>query len=94
MSRQVDCVVLNVQSEGLEVPPIPGPLGERIFQNVSAEGWRQWLERLQMIINENQLNTADPDSLDMIEQHMLGFFFKEGDMGDTPMGFRAAGAKK
>ncbi|MEM7254954.1 MAG: oxidative damage protection protein [Pseudomonadota bacterium] len=94
MAKTVQCVVLNEMAEGLEYPPIPGELGERIFENVSAEGWKQWLERLQMIINENQLNTSDPDSIDMLEQHMLGFFFKEGDLGDVPMGFRSAGGKK
>ena len=94
VARMVDCVVLKQPSEGLEAPPHPGELGQRIFENVSAEGWGEWLQRLQMIINENQLNTADPRSIEMIEQHMLGFFFQEGDLGDMPMGFRAAGAKK
>ena len=94
MARTVNCVVLHEEAEGLEFPPIPGEIGERIFNNVSAPGWQQWLERLQMIINENQLNSADPDSHHLIEQHMLGFFFGEGDLGDLPMGFRSAGAKK
>ena len=59
MSRIVNCVVLKREAEGLEYPPHPGSLGERIYENVSAEGWKQWLERLTMIINENGLNTAD-----------------------------------
>ena len=47
-----------------------------------------------MIINENQLNTADPMSIELIEKHMLGFFFGEGDFGGLPQGFRAPGGKK
>ena len=54
----------------------------------------QWLQRLQTIINENQLNTADPDSFEVIEAHMRGFLFGEGEMGNLPMGFQAPGAKK
>ena len=85
--RLVECVVLNQSAEGLDSPPYPGTLGERIFENVSKDGWQQWLERLVLIINENQLTTADPDSLNFIEQHMLGFLFGEGDLGDLPQGF-------
>ena len=46
------------------------------------------------IINENGLNTADTSSIEVIEKHMIGFLFKEGDMGATPEGFRPPGAKK
>lgn len=94
MSRNVDCVVLKRQAEGLDEVPHPGELGRRIYESVSREAWTQWLERLQMIINENQLNTADPDSIAVIEEHMKGFFFEEGDLGGMPMGFRAGGRKK
>ena len=94
MLRMVECVVLKRQAEGLEKPPHPGELGERIYQHVSKEGWNQWLERLTMIINENGLNTADTGSVDLIEQHMVGFLFGEGDMGNTPEGFKPPGAKK
>lgn len=93
MARMVDCVFLKRKAEGLDEPPHPGELGERIYENVSKEGWAEWLKRLQMIINENQLNSADPRSIEVIEQHMLGFLFGEGDMGGLPQGFQA-GAKK
>jgi Fe-S cluster biosynthesis and repair protein YggX len=94
MTRIVNCVVLKREAEGLESVPHPGSLGERIYENVSAEGWQQWLERLTMIINENGLNTADPSSVEVIEQHMIGFLFGEGELGGTPQGFRPPGAKK
>jgi len=94
MSRIVNCVVLKREAEGLEQPPHPGSLGERIYENVSAEGWKQWLDRLTMIINENGLSTADTDSVELIEKHMVGFLFGEGDFGSVPSGFQAPGAKK
>lgn len=94
MTRIVDCVVLKREAEGLENPPHPGELGQRIYENVSKEGWTSWLERLTMIINENGLSTADPQSIDLIEKHMVGFLFKEGEMGQMPEGFRPPGAKK
>jgi len=90
----VHCEVLKREAEGLDEPPHPGDLGRRIYNSVSREGWARWLERLQMIINENQLNTGDPQSIELIEAHMKGFLFGEGELGDLPMGFRTPGAKK
>ena len=94
MTRMVFCSVLKREAEGLDRPPHPGELGQRIFENVSAEGWRKWLERLAIIINENRLSTADPGSITVIEQHMVGFLFGEGEMGKLPPGFQAPGSKK
>ncbi|MBE9564226.1 MAG: oxidative damage protection protein [Proteobacteria bacterium] len=91
MANTVQCVVLNIQAEALDSPPHPGDLGIRIYENVSKEGWQQWLERLTTIINENGLNTADEKNLELIEKHMLGFFFSEGDFGQAPAGFQAGG---
>lgn len=94
MGRTVYCQVLKREAEGLAQPPHPGKLGRRIYDNVSEEGWIKWLERLATIINENQLSTADPQSLELIEQHMVGFLFGEGDLGKLPPGFTPAGQKK
>ena len=94
MSRIVYCVVLKREAEGLDAPPHPGPLGQRIYENVSREGWQKWLERLTMIINENGLSTADPGSVEVIEKHMIGFLFDEGEYGGMPQGFRPPGGKK
>lgn len=94
MARMVNCVVLGTEAPALERAPYPGELGQRIFENVSDEGWKKWIERQTMIINENGLSTVDPASLLLIEQHMIGFLFNEGDLGQQPEGFRPPGAKK
>ena len=92
MARTVYCTVLKAEAQGLDEPPHPGELGMRIFENVSKEGWSKWLERLTTIINENGLSTADIQSIEVIEKHMLGFFFGEGDYGQLPAGFRPPGS--
>lgn len=94
MSRMVFCKVLKKEAPGLETLTYPGELGDRIFNEISDEGWKKWLERLTSIINENSLNTADPASIEVIKQHMLGFLFEEGDLGQLPDGFSAQGGKK
>lgn len=93
MTRTVQCVVLKKEAEGLDAPPYPGEIGIRVYENVSKEGWKQWLTRLSAIINENGLNTADVKSIELIEKHMQGFFFQEGDYGQAPAGFQAGGGK-
>ncbi len=90
MTHSVQCVFLGREAPGLDEAPYPGELGQRIYDNISAQAWQEWLERLVMIVNEDQLNTSDPSSLITIEAHLLGFLFKESDMGDAPMGFTAA----
>lgn len=90
----VFCKFLEKEAEGLDEMPFPGEAGQRIYDNISKQGWQEWLNRLTMIINENRLSTADPTSIEIIEQHMLGFLFKETDAGQLPAGFSAAGGKK
>ena len=94
MTRMVQCVVLKAEAEGLDKPPHPGELGIRVYENVSQEGWKKWLERVTTIINENGLSTADNKNLELIEKHMLGFFFGEGDYGQLPAGFQQGGGGK
>ncbi len=59
MPRTVQCIKLGRQAEGLDFPPYPGELGKRIFENVSKEAWKAWLEQQKMLMNENRLNLAD-----------------------------------
>jgi Fe-S cluster biosynthesis and repair protein YggX len=87
MSRVVFCQLLKREAEGLDSPPHPGPLGQRIYENISREGWQRWLTQLTVLINDYGLNTADPASMPLIEKHMLGFLFGEGDFAKSPAGY-------
>ena len=59
MARTVNCAKLGREAEGLDFPPYPGELGKRIFEHVSKEAWKTWLEHQKMLVNENHLNLAD-----------------------------------
>lgn len=78
MARTVQCVKLGREAEGLDFPPYPGALGNRIFENVSKEAWRHWLELQKMLVNENRLNLADKKARDYLAQQMERHFFGEG----------------
>lgn len=85
MARMVNCVKLGREAEGLEFPPYPGELGKRIFEHVSKEAWRQWLEHQKMLVNENRLNLADKKARDYLAQQMEKHFFGAG--ADAASGF-------
>ena len=78
MTRTVDCIVLGHEAEGLDRPPYPGELGQRVFENVSKEAWRRWLAHQTMLINENRLSPVDPKARAFLEGEMEKFFFGEG----------------
>ncbi|HEV2320820.1 MAG TPA: oxidative damage protection protein, partial [Gammaproteobacteria bacterium] len=54
-ARTVKCVLLGEELPGLERPPYPGPLGQRIYEQVSQQAWQQWLRHQTMLINEYRL---------------------------------------
>ena len=78
MARTVHCVKLDRTAEGLDFPPYPGELGRRIYDNVSKEAWKQWLELQKMLVNENRLNLADKKARDYLAQQMERHFFGTG----------------
>jgi Fe-S cluster biosynthesis and repair protein YggX len=78
MSRMVECVKLNKMAEGLERPPYPGELGQRVFDNVSKEAWQLWLQQQTILINENRLSLAEPKSRVFLEEQMVKFLFEGG----------------
>ena len=78
MSRTVECVLLKRQAPGLDRLPYPGPLGQRIFDNVSKEGWEKWRSHQIMLINEYRLTPIEPKARKFLEGEMEKFFFGTG----------------
>jgi Fe-S cluster biosynthesis and repair protein YggX len=85
MARTVKCVKLGREAEGLDFPPYPGDLGKRIFESVSKEAWKQWLELQKMLVNENRFNLADKKARDYLVQQMEKHFFGSG--ADSAQGY-------
>jgi Fe-S cluster biosynthesis and repair protein YggX len=85
MARMVQCVLLKQELPGLERPIYPGPLGQRIFDQVSQQAWQQWLRHQTMLINEYRLSVIDPKSRKFLEAEMENFFFGQGAV--KPEGF-------
>jgi Fe-S cluster biosynthesis and repair protein YggX len=85
MARMVHCIKLGKEAEGLDLPPVPGDLGRRIFESVSKEAWQQWQRHQTMLLNENRLSLADPRARKYLMTQMEQYFFGEG--ADKPAGY-------
>ncbi len=77
-ARKIVCVKFQREMPGLDEPPFDSPLGQRIYENVSAEAWRIWGEHCKMILNEYRLNPANRADQEVIVKHMEQYFFGEG----------------
>jgi Fe-S cluster biosynthesis and repair protein YggX len=87
--RMVRCVKLGKELPGLDAPPWPGALGQRIFEHVSAEAWEMWEERMKMILNEYRLLPFQKDAQALVAKQMEEFFFGEG--AALPPGYQPEG---
>lgn len=85
MARTVKCIRLGREAEGLDFPPYPGELGQRIFDNVSKEAWGQWIKHQTMLVNEMRLNLAEVKARKYLAEQMEAYFFGEG--ADLPPGY-------
>jgi Fe-S cluster biosynthesis and repair protein YggX len=91
MTRMVQCVKLNKEAEGLEYMPYPGDLGQKIYDNVSKEGWQMWVGHQTMLLNEYRLSPIDPKARKFLEEEMEKYFFGKG--SDKPKEFIDPNAK-
>ena len=92
MARMVKCIKLGREAEGLDFLPYPGELGKRIFENVSKEAWKAWLEHQKMLVNENRLNLADAKARKYLAEQMEKYFFGVG--ADVAAGYVPPGQTK
>ena len=76
--RIVHCVKLNKDLPGLDRPPAPGEIGQKVYDNVSKEAFKMFLEHFKMIINEYRLDLTSPATDKVFEEQMNEFFFGEG----------------
>jgi len=57
----------------LAEPPVRGPLGEWIRENVSAETWQAWIGQGTKVINELRLDFSREEDQVAFDQHMCEF---------------------
>jgi Fe-S cluster biosynthesis and repair protein YggX len=83
--RMVKCVKLGKELPGLDRIPWKGEIGKRVYEHVSKDAWKMWVDHSKMLLNEFRLNPMDPNSQKIMEEQMEQFFFGEGSR--PPEGF-------
>jgi Fe-S cluster biosynthesis and repair protein YggX len=78
MARIVKCVKLGREAEGMKWKPFEDELGQKLFDNVSQEAWKMWLEHSKMLINEYRLDLMSPRAQQILREQVEQFFFGEG----------------
>ena len=79
MPRTVFCAKLQKDLPALDEAPWPGELGKRIYDNVSAQAWKMWEDRMKMILNEYRLMPWQKEAQELMARQMEDFFFGQND---------------
>jgi Fe-S cluster biosynthesis and repair protein YggX len=84
--RIVHCRLLKKDLPGLD-RPLPrgfGELGKKIFDEVSKEGWQQWLKDSVKYVNTYRVDLASPEGQKfMLKQCAIYFGYEQGELADT-----------
>ena len=83
----MNCVKLDKDLDGLDKPPFRGELGQRVFDTVSAQAWKGWLEHSKMLINEYRLDLTSESGQRLWMTECEKYFFGEG--SSAPAEFKA-----
>ena len=82
MPHMVNCVKLGKELPAIPYKPFNNELGQRIYDSVSFDAWKQWLEFSKMIVNEYRLDLASPQGQKLLQEEAEKFFFGQG--GQAP----------
>jgi Fe-S cluster biosynthesis and repair protein YggX len=71
----VKCAKLGQELPGMVYKPFNNDLGQRIYDSVSQEAWKQWIEASKMIVNEYRLDLTSPQGQKLLMEQAEKFFF-------------------
>lgn len=84
MPRMVKCAKLGKELPGMPYKPFSNELGQRIYDNVSLDAWRQWIEFSKMMVNEYRLDLTSPHGQRLLHEQAEKFFFGEAPTDAPP----------
>lgn len=90
MTRMVNCVKLGGSLPGLPYKPFNDELGQRIYDSVSADAWKLWIEHSKKLVNEYRLDLTSKKAHEVLKEQCEQFLF--GDGGQLPPDYVPEGA--
>lgn len=71
--KKIFCRYFKAEKDALNRPPMAGPIGQILLENVSEEAWNEWLEAQIKIINEERLDLSEEKAQRRLFQQMVQF---------------------
>jgi len=72
------CAKLGKELDGMPFKPFDNELGQRIYDQISDDAWKAWLEHSKIIINEYQLELNTQKAHEILWEQCEKFLFGEG----------------
>ncbi len=76
--RLVKCIKLGQELPGLDYPPFPGALGDKIWLEVSESAWREFLEHFKRMMNEYRLAGGTEQATNAFYEQAQSYFYGDG----------------
>ncbi|MSV30934.1 MAG: oxidative damage protection protein [Bryobacterales bacterium] len=77
--RMVMCAKLQKELPGVDENPFEAhPMGQRIYDTISKDAWKMWVEHMKMLMNEYRLNLGTKEAQEFLFAQMEQFFFGQG----------------
>ncbi len=70
---EITCVRCGMTGPAIEKVPFRDATGDEVKEKICQNCWQEWLKMQIMVINEFRLNPTDPQSMDILKQHMREF---------------------
>jgi Fe-S cluster biosynthesis and repair protein YggX len=78
MARTVMCAKLQRELPAMPYKPFNDKLGERIYNEISMEAWKLWIEHSKMVVNEYRLDLTQVESHNKLKEQCEQFLFGAG----------------
>jgi len=74
----ITCTRCSQTRDQMAFQPFQSDLGRRLYQEICAICWAEWLKSQQQLINHYGLDVRDPKAKQMLLKNMAQFLFSGG----------------
>jgi len=71
----ITCTRCGQSRDQLTRPPLPGDLGNRIYDTICQDCWKEWLRQQTAVINHYGLDLLDAKARQFLTQQTEAFLF-------------------
>jgi Fe-S cluster biosynthesis and repair protein YggX len=75
MMAMISCIRCGQERDQMAFRPFQTELGRRVFEQICASCWGEWLRTQQQLINHYALNLRDPRAKEFLLVQMEEFLF-------------------